>query len=69
MKCSYKGDYNIPHSKKRRIKSSVNEKSLAAIMGSEICPSVYIRNEAKKCMKEGKFKIEINIILKSVRNF
>jgi len=53
MKCSYEGNFNIPHSKKRRVMGSEKDKALAAIIDGNICPSVYTRNEANRIMKEG----------------
>jgi len=53
MKCSYKGKFNIPHSKKRRLMGSKKDEALNQIINNKISPSVYVRNEANKIMKEG----------------
>jgi len=53
MKCSYKGTFNIPHSKKRSLIGSKIYEALTEIIQNKISPSVYVRNEANKKMKEG----------------
>lgn len=59
MKCSYKGNFNIQHSKKRRMIGSEKNRVLDAVLQNNICPSVFTRNEANRIMKEGIFIILI----------
>lgn len=53
MKCTYMGNFDMTHSKKRRLIGSEKERALTTIMDHKVCPSVYTRNEANRIMKEG----------------
>lgn len=53
MKCMYKENYNVLHTKKRKFIGAEKDKVLSSIINDEVCPSVYTRNEANKIMKEG----------------
>lgn len=54
MKCSFNGNYRVKHFHKRRLIGSQRDKALNAMLKSGIDPSVFVRNEARELMKEGK---------------
>jgi len=54
MKCSFNGNYRVKHFHKRRLIGSQRDKALNAMLKTGIDPSVYVRNEARDIMKEGR---------------
>lgn len=61
MDCTYLGHFRIKHFKKRRLIGSERERALNFILNEQNDPSVYIREQAKMLMKEGKkFKLIIH---------
>lgn len=53
MQCSYEGQFDILHSKKRRLMGSEMNRVLNATSNQKESASVYIRSEVNRLMKEG----------------
>jgi len=53
MQCSYVGQFDILHSKKRRLMGSEMNRVLNATNKQKENASVYIRSEVNRLMKEG----------------
>lgn len=53
MQCSYKGQFDIHHTQKRRLMGSEMNRALSAMITQKENASIYIRSEANRLMKEG----------------
>lgn len=53
MKCSYSGQFDQQHLKKRRLMGSEMKRALNVMVNQKESASVYVRSEANRLMKEG----------------
>lgn len=53
MRCTYSGDFNVMHTKKRRLVGLEKKRALEHMIDRKEAPSVYTTNEARRMMKSG----------------
>jgi len=59
MECTYSGNYEIPHSKKRKLLGSETFRALNTMLNENVKPSVFNRIEAS--LSDGKMHLQWRI--------
>jgi len=65
MECTYSGIYDIPHSKKRRLRGSEKTRALTIMLNELVNPSVFHRNENRSTC-DGKLCCDAREIMRTL---